>query len=308
MSFDDHRVISFRVLLDEAFKVTRRHLGQLYLPFALPLALAAVSMVALQGWMMQGMTEDYESFNLAFTCGVFGLIFVAALSTGVVYFAMSVAAYDAVAERPVGLWRSYLYLFKPRVFGTALLLGLLLLLSYICCILPLLYVAPLLSFTFGAMIEEDRFGTAAIQRSAQLAGTNPLDNFPHNPLVRAFALLVVGMAISTGLSLLIQLPFEVLRQVLFLRDLDTFGDPMAAFSHPGAVALQLAGSLLGSLASSVLSLYLCFAGAMLFHDTRRRREGADLESALDALEPLAEPPSPPAGPANPPPDRGGGSA
>ncbi len=47
--------------------------------------------------------------------------------------------------------------------------------------------------------------------------------------------------------------------------------------------LQVPAQVLGSMSRVAVSLYVSFAIVLLFLDVRRRREGGDLEAALDAL-------------------------
>ncbi|MEM7051697.1 MAG: hypothetical protein AAF604_18665 [Acidobacteriota bacterium] len=277
------RILPFRMLLDEGMKLTRSRLRQLYLPFALPMVGISVLTVLAQLGMMQRFSVGDMAGGAVI---IFAMLLVAMLSY-LVYVAVAVTALDVVADRAVDFRRAYLFALRPRAFGTLLLIGILVFFAFLACLVPAFYVIPLLSFCLPAMVEEGRYGSRAIERSVELAGLNPLDNFPHNPLMRAFALVVVGMVLSWAISFLIQLPFEILRQVLILRDIGVGEDPFAIQASPVSLSLQLAGSVLGVLASTVLSLYISHCSALLYHDTVRRREGGDLEAALGELDRMA---------------------
>jgi hypothetical protein len=51
------------------------------------------------------------------------------------------------------------------------------------------------------------------------------------------------------------------------------------------VWLQVPAQFLSSLASTAVYLYVCFGIALLFHDTRGRREGSDLRAEIESLFP-----------------------
>lgn len=60
-------------------------------------------------------------------------------------------------------------------------------------------------------------------------------------------------------------------------------DPNALLYDARWLWFQVPATLLGSLAQSAVVLYLSFGMALLYFDVRRRREGDDLEAALDEL-------------------------
>lgn len=282
-------VMSVRVLLDEAMRRLRAHLRRLYLPFAAVFVALGGVMVVAQVKAVEGMARgDLVSCSVGFAA-LYAVIAVMALP----YAAMQVAALDAVAGRPVSIGRAWRFIFRWRVLLTLVATGVMVLGAYACCFLPALYVWPLLALTLPVMVEEGRFGTDAIGRGARLVGANPLETFPRNPLVRLLVFMVVTMAISFLGSLLVQVPFEIARQIVFLRQAAA-EEALSAMTSPGAVALQTAGVVLGSLVSTVVGLYAVFGIALLFHDTRNRREGADLEAAAAALAAL-RPPAPAGG-------------
>lgn len=268
-----------RELLDQAMRFTRTAGRRLYPALAAVMVLYAAVMVLFQVHLMQALlAEDFVT-----VCGAYLAILAVAPVIGMVFAAAHVAALDAVAGRPASIGGGLRFLLKPKRLLTLFGTGVLVVLSYLACLLPALYVGPLLALVLPVMLEEGLTGRAAIERSVRLVGANPLTDFPRNPLVRIAVFLVVAMAISMLGSLVAQVPFEIARQVLFLRGAAA-EDPLAAFSSPGALALQGAGGVLGGLVSAAVGLYTAFGMALLFHDTRSRREGADLEAAAAAIE------------------------
>lgn len=273
-------VMPFRLLIDEAMRRLRPALSRIYPGFAFFYAVLAVLLVFFQvGWM-----QGIETMSLGRSCGSMLLYVLVIVLYVLGAMAMSVVALDVVAGRKVDLVRAWSFPLSLGVLGTLMLSGLLLAVSYLMCLLPILYALPLLSMVVPVMVEEDLRGTRAIERSARLVGINPLAGFPTNPLVKLLALSFVGMVISSAASLISQMPFEIARQILFLRSAGEAEDPMLALTSPGSLTLQFAGGVLGALATTVVSLYSAFALALFFHDLRARREGGDLEAELESLE------------------------
>ncbi len=268
-----------RMLLDQAMRSTRTAGRRLYPTLAAVTVLWSASMVLFQVHLMRSLlAEDWLS-----TCGSYLVMLAVMPVIGLVFAAAQVAALDSLAGRPASIGRGLGFLLRPRRLLTLVGAGVLVGASYMACLLPALYVGPLLALVLPVMVEEGRTGMAAIERSVRLVGPNPFTDFPRNPLVRIAVFLVVAMAISMLGSLVAQMPFEIARQVLFLRHAAA-EDPLSAMTSPGALALQGAGGVLGGLVSAAVGLYSAFGMALLFHDTRSRREGADLEAAAALIE------------------------
>jgi hypothetical protein len=268
-----------RMLLDQAMRSTRTAGRRLYPTLAAVTVLWSASMVLFQVHLMRSIfAEDWLT-----TCVSYLVMLAVVPVIGLVFAAAQVAALDSLAGRPASIGRGLRFLLRPRRLLTLVGTGVLAFASYMACLLPVLYVGPLLSLVLPVMVEEERTGMAAIERSVRLVGANPFTDFPRNPLVRIAVFLVVAFAISMLGSLVAQMPFEIARQVLFLRHAAA-EDPLAAMTSPGALALQGAGGVLGGLVSAAVGLYSAFGMALLFHDTRSRREGADLEAAAALIE------------------------
>jgi len=219
------------------------------------------------------------------------LAFLAALA----YVAGQVAALDALAGRPVDMKRAWVFAVRPAVWGTCLLSGLLIILSFVLCILPVFYVAPLLSFVVPVMVEEGRFGTDALSRSAELARFNPSRQLMEHPIVKILLLMLVTTLISYMAGVVVALPFQI---PMFI---DLFRKAMAGQEDvAGAMGrwiwLQVPAQFLSALARMAIYIYSAFGMALLFTDVRGRKEGIDLRPEIDSLFPVpAAPPPPPAG-------------
>lgn len=273
-------VMPFRLLIDEAMRRLRPELRRIYPGFAVFFAVTASALVLAQvGWV-----ESLQRGDLGRGCGS-GLLYLLILVLyGFGYVALNVVALDVVTGRRIDLVRAWSFPLGLKVIGTLLLVGVLLVLAYVMCLVPILYVMPILSMVVPVMVVEELRGTRALKRSARLIGLNPLAGFPSNPLVKVLALTFVTMVISWAASMISQMPFEIVRQILLLRGAGAAEDPMVALTAPGSLALQFSGAVLGALATTVVSLYSAFALALFFFDLRARREGDDLEAELEALE------------------------
>jgi hypothetical protein len=286
----------FRVLVDEAMRYTRRYFRTIYPSVAIPVAaLAGVVGVVQALWYGRLAQGGGSPADLAGGCATVVIAIALGLVMGFGYAALHVAAVDVTAGRPVDMRRAWTFPFRPAVLGTSILSGLAVGASFLLCILPGLYVMPLLSFVLPIMVMEARFGTDALSRSAELTKWSPTGRFTDSALVKAFLLLILMIALSYTLSALVALPFQL--PML----LDTFRSA-AAGEEPSLermakwMWLQVPGQILSSLVGVAIYLYMSFCTAMLFFDTRGRKEGSDLRTAIDQAFPSSVPPAPPVPP------------
>lgn len=289
----DLQPLPFTVLLDEGVKLFRRHFRRTFLPVALPLALGQLVWLVLHTLWTSRMFElgaagadgpaaTMEIFGpVGFGLGCVGM----ALMFGLYFFtygALGKLAVDAVvtgAPSPREAWR---FAFRPPVIGTQALVALLVGLSFVACCVGAIYVVPALSFTLPVMSEERRFGGAALSRSHELARYNPGRRFFDVPIVRVLLLLVVATALSWAVSFVFQLPVLLIQQWQFMRAAVESGEQLAM--PQAALWLNVPAGVLGSLVQTAVQLYAALGVALLFVDTRKRKEAPDLESALSALE------------------------
>jgi len=279
----------FRMLLDEAMKRTRLHFRQLFFPVAIPLGLAAAAVPIAQWALFSTLPSltlrsgrDLIQILPGFVgVGLAIVFFLGAYALG--YTALFVACVDAVAGRGVEMGRAWLFPLRLRVLGTLLLTFLTLGLGFIFCLLPGIYLSLLLSFTLPVMVDEDQFGTSAMSRSATLARHNPQRAFEADPRLKIFILGFVGILLSYVTNIVVQLPFIVVQQVMMFRDIagGKAPDPVAIMGR--TTLLQVPSQFLGTLVNIAVRIYVCFGIALLFFDVKRRREGRDLERAIDHL-------------------------
>jgi hypothetical protein len=285
-------------LLDEALRQTRVHFRSIFPAVALPVALLttlvavvqAVSIKDLLGGGMQQMSP-LAMWNPLVIVTALLLTFLATLA----YVAGQMAALDALAGRPVDMKRAWAFAARPAVWGTCLLLGLAVIASFVLCILPVLYVGPLLSFVVPVMAAEGRFGPGALSRSAELARFNPSRQLGEHPIVKILLLMLVTTLISYMAGLVVALPFQIPMFIdLFRKAMSGQEDVTGVMAR--WIWLQVPAQFLSALARMAIYIYSAFGIALLFSDVRGRKEGIDLRPEIDALFPApAAPPIPPSG-------------
>ena len=300
--------LPLRLLLDEAIRLGRRHWRDVGLPTSVVLVATSVAAVLAQFAFFRSLASSEAGIAGCLA----GVIVLPAVAVGwLAQAAMTVAAVDVVAGRPVDLRRSWRFILRPRAIGTLLLTGLAIGVAAVCCFFPALYVAPMLCLVLPAMVDEGRFGFAALARSAELTRYNPGRAFVDNPITRAFLLFVFGWFLSALFSLPTQMPFMAVKMVLQFRNIGLEGATRFDPGDPVWLWLDVPGAVLGGLVSALAALFITMALALLFFDCRWRREGSDLEAAIEAVElrPRAQmlptPPTPPMSPTPQVPGAGG---
>jgi hypothetical protein len=295
--------VPFAVLLDEAVRWTRRYLRLIYPPIAIPAAVlagvVAAAQIAWQPSERMAVADPWQS--LARLYAMMAALVPYAIVIALLYAAMTVAAVDAVAGRPVDVRRALRFVVRPRVLGTQVLVALCDGAALLPCGLAAPYVWPLLSMTLPAMADEGVTGSAALGRSAALTRHNPRRRFLTSPLVKVLALMVVVPVISLLATSVLQLPLMVVQVLVILRRAASGEDLPRWFSS--FLWLQVPLRCLASLIMSAVYLYSSFATALLFFDLRARRDGGDLRLAVAGMTgPGPEPPGPsPLPPLAPPP-------
>jgi len=282
-------------LLDEGLRLTRAHIRAIFLPVALPVAVFATLAGVAQAFSMQSLFKGGTPSPTAFwTPQVLLVAALLGLLSAVAYVAGQVAALDALAGRPVDMRRAWSFAVRPAVWGTLLLSFLAILVSFLFCVLPVFFVAPLLAFAVPVMAEEARFGTGALSRSAELALFNPSRRLMEHPIVKVLLLMVVSTLISYLAGLLVALPFQLPMFIdVFRRALAGNQDVTSVMTR--WIWLQIPAQFLSSLARTAIYIYTAFGMALLYADVRSRREGTDLRREIEALFP-APAPSPPGAP------------
>jgi hypothetical protein len=286
--------IPFRLLIDEAVKWTRRHFRAMYLPVAVPMAiingLVPVAQVLWFNTALYGEAPDPARMIVG-ASAFMGVALLAGVVWGLGYGALLVGATDALQGQPVSMKRGWLFMVRPRVFGTSLLVGLCVVVGCVFCLLPGLFLALLFSMIVPVMAAEGRFGMDAVTRGAQLVLYNPRGDIGRSPLLKVFLIFVLGYLLSAAVGMAVQLPFIVAQQILVFRSAaEGSTDPSQVMAT--ATWLQVPGNMLNALATTAVQIYMAFALVLFYFDLRRRQEGGDLEAAIQEMR--GPEPAPPA--------------
>lgn len=282
----DYDLIPFRTLLDQVVVPARRHLREILLPVALPIMIGGLLLTVSQAvWLESLYSSDADDIGAGFCVGFVAYMGIAVALMGVYFLAFAVlifASADAVAGRPINMGRSWKTVFKPEVLWAIFLLTVAYFGSLILCIVPALYVVPLLTFVLPAMAEEKLSWSQAFERSVELIHFNPSGRISQSPFVQTFVLLAVGLIFNYAITLAVQGPFTIVQQILIQRE--AFSGSLDEADMMRTVTwLQVPAVVLGSLATAIAWFYTSFGSVILFRELRRRKEAPDLEAAIGQL-------------------------
>ena len=279
--------LPFAVLVDEAWRATRRHARVILVPLLIALAPAALLMqVLLSLWNLQLMSPEV-ALDFGRMCGTLAIggvvMLLVACYFAAVYGTMMVASVRAVAGEAPAIKPSARFYLQPRVWATDLLAWVLIMLGFLACIVPGLLLMAAWALRVPVMVREGIRGWGAMTRSWELLSHNPSGQVLRHPLLKMLALFVLGIVLAYAVSFVVQLPALVVSQVMMFRELarGEAADPQAAMR--ATLWLTIPAGVIGALAQLAVQLYVDFAMAFLYFDQRRRKEGTDLEAALDQL-------------------------
>jgi hypothetical protein len=282
--------IPFRVLLDEAMKLTRRHFGKMYLPVAIPLALlSGLVVVPLQFFQDFRGAGATPSLALGGCLGFFGILFIWLATSGLSSAVLTAAAVDGAGGLPISMKAKWGFL-RPSTLGTLLLALVAIIVGFCLFVFPGIYVGLRMSFLVPVMAAEGLKATTAMRRSWELVKYNPHKRFLNNTATKVFLLYLVAGLIAWLVGLVVQLPLTAMRGVAAARNI-------AAGQAGGAASgaelwTQVPSQMLGQLVSTAVSIYSSFGLVLLYLDVVRRKEGKDLASAIDARFGGASPAAP----------------
>lgn len=286
--------IPFAVLIDEAWKSTRTWARTILIPAALLLAPGALAMQVLAGYWNLSLFSTMQSARFDQFCGTFALG-MAGMLVAVVYFlavygCVMVAAVRALGGETPALGQCLRFYAQPRVWGTELLAWVLTTLGFAACILPGFFLLCAWKLRLPVMVREGVFGWNALKRSWELVGHHPSKDWVRHPLLKVLLLFVLGAVLGYAIALVIQMPAMIVSQLMVVRGMSrgTGADPQAALR--ATMWLTIPAGTIAALAQLGVQLYVDFATAHLYLDQVRRKEGADLGSALDRLIGEAPPP------------------
>jgi hypothetical protein len=280
-------IMPFRLMLDEAMRLTRKHFMVIYPAVAIPMAVAGVAMVVAQTPVMEQMFgADPSTFGPDFIVSWLSLMGLGMLYMLLYWIASCVilmGATEAAAQRPVSMAAAWSLLLKPPVLVTLVSVALLMGLGFGLCILPGYLLGVLFGLIVPVMLLEQVYGSQAMKRSSDLLMYNPQGLFVTHPFVRLAVIWFLGWLIAYIVGMAVGLPFGIAQQVIMWRSLagaESAADPA---SFMPILWLQVPQVVLGTLARHAVTLYVSFCIALFYLDVRFRKEGTDLEAALDAV-------------------------
>lgn len=285
---------SFRRLLDESVRWCRTRGARFYVWVALPSLLLQLPVALLQVWQWRVMGDlgsletDPTSWILPLALGCGFLLLVVPVYSLLV-LAVAVAVQDEASGRPAILGDCLRFALQPRVWGTSLLVAVLVGMGFFLLVLPGVYLALRLCFVIPVLRREGVFGMASLQRSWELSASNP-GRWHKGTVAKVLTLALVSYLLNVGLTLPLQIPIQAAVLVGMVREgLAGQATAYAALADGPTAGLMVLATLLGSLAQSAVLLWGLAVGAQLYGDTRARREGADLLSAPGAPTPSPVP-------------------
>ncbi len=280
------RPMPFTRLLDEAMRLVRRHFRAMFPSVAIPLGLLAAVTGAFQALLVPGLMDGSERVSLGqlgFGCVTYFLVFLQMFIMLIGFTALQKAAMEAMAGRPVDMKAAWRFAIQLPVLGTLFLVGLAYIGAAIACVVPLLYVAPLLSLVGPIMAAEGVFGGRALSRSSELTRYNPQNRFLETPLVKALGLLVVTAVISYAVAFVVVLPFQIPMYIDIFRKAAA-GEEAATMSVMSKwLWIQIPSQILQMLSTVAVYTYSSFAFGLLFLDARGRKEGTDLATEINTV-------------------------
>jgi hypothetical protein len=291
--------IPFRILVDEAMRLARRHFGVIYLPVALPIAVITGALVLSQSLFMEEIAGGAASAFSTTSCFVFLASFVFSMAAfGLTAAVLTAAATDGAAGRPVQMGAEWSLVLRPAVFGTLLLSFLTIMAGFLLLIVPGIYLSFGLTFLVPVMVAEGSRGIPAMKRSWALVFYNPWRRFGYSAVTKIFLLYVITFLIAYVVGFVIQVPFTIWTMLKMARTVSQGGTAPNPHEMLASLRwLQVVSAVLSSFVRTAVSVYSSFGVALLYYDVVRRKEGTDLASAFDARfgapVPAGYPPPPP---------------
>ena len=275
--------LPFRSLVDEAMKLTRRHIGSIYLPLAIPLAVLAAVQVIVQLRFSSALVEAGASPTspVFLTAGCVAGLVTILLFVAIRGLASAVAtacAVDAASGRPPAVGQKWGFVFQPSTLATLLLSLVAIVVGFVFLVLPGIYISLRLAFLIPVMAAEGLRGGAAMKRSWTLVRYNPQKRFLDNTGTKIFLLFLIAGVIGYAVGVLVQLPFTAIQGFRVAR---TISSGRAALMTPD-YWVQIPSSVLASLVSTAITIYTSFGIVLLYNDVVRRKEGSDLAAAIEA--------------------------
>jgi hypothetical protein len=278
-------ILPFRLMIDEAMRLTRKHFTAIYPAVAIPMAVLGVVMVVAQTPAMEQMFgDDPATLGPSFFIGWLSLMALGMLYMLFYWIAscvILVGATEAAAHRKVSMAAAWRWMLRPAVLVTLIGVALLMLLGLMLCLLPGYLLGVLFGLVVPVMVIEQVHGSQAMKRSSDLLMYNPQGKLATHPFMRLALIWFLGWLIAYIIGMAVGLPFGIAQQVIMWRSMAgaEAADPT---SFMPILWLQVPQVVLSTLARHAVTLYVSFCIALFYLDLRFRKEGTDLDAALDA--------------------------
>lgn len=182
----------------------------------------------------------------------------------------------------MGMLRALGFVFRPRVMATLILMIGLIAVATVFLIVPGIIATALFSLVVPVMVSERRYMIDALLRSASLVWSNPEGRFLSSPLVRVLAIGAVVFALSTLMTMVLQIPVQLMTQGMMFREALSGAEPSTAtFAAINWISLPF------TIVSAVISVGVysyCFHTLALFYrDLIERREARSLQAEISGL-------------------------
>lgn len=204
------------------------------------------------------------------------------LGTMLLYSLLSVhAAHRVVLGEQMGVLACVLYLLRPRVLLTVLMMVVPIVVGSMLLVVPGVLAMVLLAPAIPVMVGERRYLFDAVGRSvALMTRTGGAGAFAAGA-AKAFALLLVVIALSMLLTFVFQVPMQVITQGLIFRDALSGIDPTAStLAVTNWIALPF--TLVTAVVSTFVYSFGFHAVALLYLDCVERAEAPALQRAVEA--------------------------
>ncbi|MEM9293366.1 MAG: hypothetical protein AAGD01_16905 [Acidobacteriota bacterium] len=269
----------FLMLVDRAVVECRRWFHRLYWPAGLTIGLAQVGIAGSQLYTFGGMTEPGDQAVFGSCVALLAILSFGLLAIGV-YSVQWTLCTDALSGAEPRWGSAIRFVLRPIHVLTFLVSALAITVGLVMCFVPGMVLGALLIVLVPTLRVEGS-GIGAISRSARLVGSGPDGRIAMGPIAQGFLLLVLSSALNYAVAGVFQLPAALLQQYILLEQaLESAGGGLS----PQLLLLQLPASFLTGMAQALVYYYIGMAVSLFYFDLRCRREGQDLERALDELE------------------------
>ncbi len=192
------------------------------------------------------------------------------------------ATHRTLLKVELSLFEAMQYIFRPRVLATLILMVGAIAVATLFLVIPGVIVAAFLSLVVPVMVSERVYLVAALVRSSELVWSNPERRILTLPLVRVLAITAVVVALSTLMTLVMQVPLQLMTQGMMFREALSGAEPSTStFAAVNWISLPF--TLVLAVVNVGVYSYFFHSLAMFYSDLVERREARSLGAAISEL-------------------------